>query len=168
MIVVMLVTTFLTALIIVIVWQQNIILACIFFLIFGSIESFYLSSVLFKVPQGGWVPLVLAGIVMSIMYIWHYGTTLQYKFDLQNKVSMKWLLALGSSLGIVRVPGIGLIYSELVTGVPAIFSHFVTNLPAFHQILVFVCVKLVPVPYVPPNERYLIGRVGPRNYRMYR
>ncbi|KAG0622849.1 hypothetical protein M758_3G128600 [Ceratodon purpureus] len=167
-IVVMLVTTFLTALVIVIVWQRSIMLAFIFFLIFGSIEAFYLSSALFKVPQGGWVPLVLAGIVMTIMYIWHYGTTLKYKFDIQNKVSMKWLLTLGPSLGIVRVPGIGLIYTELVTGVPAIFSHFVTNLPAFHQILVFVCMKSVPVPYVPPNERYLIGRVGPKDFRMYR
>lgn len=75
---------------------------------------------------------------------------------------------MGPSLGIVRVPGIGLIYSELATGVPAIFSHFVTNLPAFHKVLVFVCVKSVPVPYVSPQERFLIGRVCPRPYRMYR
>ncbi|RRT32926.1 hypothetical protein B296_00046453 [Ensete ventricosum] len=81
---------------------------------------------------------------------------------------MKWILTLGPSLGIVRVPGIGLIYTELATGVPSIFSHFVTNLPAFHQVLVFVCVKSVPVPFVPPDEQYLIGRIGPRTYRMYR
>jgi len=68
----------------------------------------------------------------------------------------------------VRVPGIGLIYTELVTGVPAIFSHFVTNLPAFHQVLVFVCIKSVPVPFVPAEERYLIGRIGPKVYHMYR
>ncbi|KAF2322991.1 hypothetical protein GH714_032668 [Hevea brasiliensis] len=54
------------------------------------------------------------------------------------------------------------------TGVPAIFSHFVTNLPAFHKVLVFVCVKSVPVPFVSPEERFLIGRVCPRPYRMYR
>lgn len=77
-------------------------------------------------------------------------------------------LGLGPSLGIVRVPGVGLIYSELATGVPAIFSHFVTNLPAFHSVLVFVCVKSVPVPYVSPEERFLIGRICPRPYRMYR
>jgi KUP system potassium uptake protein len=81
---------------------------------------------------------------------------------------MKWLLTLGPSLGIVRVPGVGLIYTELVTGIPAIFSHFVTNLPAFHKVLVFVCIKSVSVPYIPQHERYLIGRVGPKEYRMYR
>lgn len=164
----MFVTTCLMTLIIIFVWQKNTFLAFLFLAFFGSIEGGYLSSSIMKVPQGGWAPLVLSSIFMAIMYVWHYGTRRKYLFDMQNKVSMKWILTLGPSLGIVRVPGIGLIYTELVTGVPAIFSHFVTNLPAFHQVLVFVCVKSVPLPYVPPDERYLIGRIGPRAYRMYR
>ncbi|KAL0452869.1 UNVERIFIED_CONTAM: Potassium transporter 4 [Sesamum latifolium] len=105
----------------------------------------------------------LMALVMVI--VWQRRNT---TFDLHNKVPLKWILGLGPSLGIVRVPGIGLIYSELATGVPAIFSHFVTNLPAFHKVLVFVCVKSVPVPYVSPEERFLIGRICPRPYRMYR
>lgn len=165
---VMLVTTFLMALIIIFVWQKNILFALLFLLFFGSIEAVYLSSSLMKVHQGGWVPLVLGFIFMSVMFIWHYGSRKKYLFDLQNKVSMRSILSLGPNLGIVRVPGIGLIYTELVTGVPAIFTHFVTNLPAFHEVLVFLCVKSVPVPYVPPDERYLVGRIGPRAYRMYR
>ncbi|KAJ6729128.1 OSMOTIC STRESS POTASSIUM TRANSPORTER [Salix viminalis] len=165
---VMLVTTFLMALVIIFVWQKSVILGVLFLLFFGFVEGVYLSAALMKVPQGGWAPLVLSAIFMFIMYIWHYGTRKKYSFDLHNKVSLKWLLGLGPSLGIVRVPGIGLIYSELATGVPAIFSHFVTNLPAFHKVLVFVCVKSVPVPYVSPEERFLIGRVCPRPYRMYR
>ncbi|GAB4834492.1 hypothetical protein Ancab_032749 [Ancistrocladus abbreviatus] len=92
----------------------------------------------------------------------------KYLMDAQNKVSMKWILALGPSLGIVRVPGIGLIYTELVSGVPAIFTHFVTNLPAIHQVVVFVCIKTVSVPHVSDRERYLVGRIGPKAYRMYR
>lgn len=165
---VMLVTTFLMSFIVIFVWQKNIIFALLFLLFFGSIETVYLSSSLMKVHQGGWVPLVLAFIFMSVMFVWHYGTKKKYQFDLQNKVSMRSILSLGPNLGIVRVPGIGLIYTELVTGVPAIFTHFVTNLPAFHEVLVFLCVKSVPVPYVQPDERYLVGRIGPKAYRMYR
>ncbi|KAK9089972.1 hypothetical protein Sjap_023149 [Stephania japonica] len=165
---VMFITTWLMALVIVFVWQKSILLALVFLLFFWSIEGAYISASLTKFPQGGWVPIVLSVVVMLIMYVWHYGFCNKYNFDMQNKVSLRWLLDLGASLGIVRVPGIGLIYSELATGVPAIFSHFVTNLPAFHQVLVFVCVKSVPVPYVLQEERFLIGRVGPRSYRMYR
>ncbi|XP_073046130.1 potassium transporter 4-like [Primulina eburnea] len=165
---VMFITTFLMALVMVFVWQRSIILATVFLLCFWIMEAFYLSAAYIKVPQGGWVSLVLSFIFMSIMFVWHYGTRRKYSFDLHNKVPMKWILGLGPSLGIVRVPGMGLIYSELATGVPSIFSHFVTNLPAFHNVLVFVCVKYVPVPYVSPEERFLIGRICPRPYRMYR
>ncbi|XP_027348864.1 potassium transporter 4 isoform X1 [Abrus precatorius] len=165
---VMFVTTFLMTLVTVFVWQKSVLIAIVFLLFFWMIEGVYLSAAFIKVPQGGWVPLVLSFIFMMVMYVWHYGTRRKYSYDLHNKVSLKWLLGLGPSLGIVRVPGIGLIYTELATGIPAIFSHFVTNLPAFHKVLVFVCVKSVPVPYVSSEERFLIGRVCPRPYRMYR
>ncbi|XP_028761158.1 potassium transporter 7 isoform X3 [Neltuma alba] len=165
---VMFVTTFLMALVIIFVWEKSIFVAMAFLLFFWAIEGLYLSAVLVKVPQGGWVPLVLAFFFMTVMCIWHYGTHKKFSFETQNRASLKWLLGLGPSLGIVRVPGIGLIYSGLVTGIPTIFSHFVTNLPAFHKILVFVCIKSVPVPYVSTAERFLVGRVCPRPYRMYR
>ncbi|MCO5552631.1 hypothetical protein L7F22_006146 [Adiantum nelumboides] len=165
---VMLVTTCLMFLVMVIVWQKSVLIALAFLLFFGAIECLYFSASLTKVREGGWVPLAFSIIFMAIMYIWHYGFRKKYEFDLQNKVSMKWLLTLGPSLGIVRVPGLGLIYTDLVTGVPPIFSHFVTNLPAFHKVLVFVCIKYVPVPYVTLEERCLIGRIGPKEYRMFR
>ncbi|XP_047318739.1 potassium transporter 6 [Impatiens glandulifera] len=165
---VMLVTTCLMSLVIVICWQKSVAFAILFVLFFGAIEALYFSASMIKFLEGAWVPLVLAFTFMAIMYVWHYGTLRKYEFDLQNKVSVDWLLGLGPGLGIVRVRGIGLIHTELVSGIPAIFSHFVTNLPAFHQVLVFLCIKSVPIPHVNHDERYLVGRIGPREHRIYR
>ncbi|XP_073060336.1 potassium transporter 8-like isoform X2 [Primulina eburnea] len=165
---VMLVTTCLTSLVIILCWNRSAILAIIFIFFFGFIEALYFLASLIKFFEGAWVPVALSSIFLIIMYTWHYGTLKKYEFDLQNKVSINWLLSLGSKLGIVRVRGIGLIHTELVSGIPAIFSHFVTNLPAFHEVLVLFCIKYVPVPHVRPEERYLVGRVGPKEYRVYR
>ncbi|KAI3452758.1 hypothetical protein Pfo_009421 [Paulownia fortunei] len=165
---VMLVTTCLMSLVIVICWHQSVLLAIFFVLFFGTIEALYFSASLIKFLEGAWVPIALSFVFMIVMCVWHYGTLKTYEFDVQNKVSVDWLLGLGPSLGIVRVRGIGLIHTELVSGIPAIFSHFVTNLPAFHQVLVFLCVKSVPVPHVEHEERFLVGHIGPRDYRMYR
>lgn len=162
------VTTWLTALVINFVWCQSLVLALLFVVFFGSIEIIFLSSSCVKIPKGGWVPLTLSVIFMLMMYVWHYGARKKYLYDSHNKVSMKWILTLGPSLGIIRVPGIGLIFTELVSGIPASFTHFLTNLPAFYQVVVFVCEKTVPVPYVPQKERYLIGCIGPKSFRMYR
>lgn len=156
------------SLVIVLCWRRNVILALCFIFFFGSIEVLFFSASLIKFLDGAWVPVALSFIFLMIMYIWHYGTLKKYEFDVQNKVSIQWLLSLGANLGIVRVRGIGLIHTELVSGVPAIFSHFVTNLPAFHQVVVFLCIKSVPVPHVRPEERFLVGRVGPKEYRFYR
>ncbi|XP_006446459.2 LOW QUALITY PROTEIN: potassium transporter 8 [Citrus clementina] len=165
---VMLVTTCLMSLVIVLCWHQSIFFAICFIIFFGSVEALYFSASLIKFLEGAWVPIALSFIFLVAMYVWHYGTLKKYEFDVQNKVSINWILSLGPNLGIVRVRGIGLIHTELVSGIPAIFSHFVTNLPAFHQVVVFLCIKSVPVPHVRPDERFLVGRVGPKEYRLYR
>ncbi|CAL0317250.1 unnamed protein product [Lupinus luteus] len=165
---VMLVTTCLMSLVIVICWRKSVFLAICFLVFFGSIEALYFSAAIIKFLQGAWVPIALSLMFFVIMYVWHYGTLKKYKFDVENMVPVNWILGLGPDLGIVRVKGIGLIHTNLVSGIPAIFSHFVTNLPAFHQVLIFLCVKSVPVPHVKPEERFLVGRVGPKEYRMYR
>jgi len=38
----------------------------------------------------------------------------------------------------------------------------------FRQVLVFLCIKSVSVPHVQPEERFLVGRVGLKQYRLYR
>jgi KUP system potassium uptake protein len=156
------------SLVIVLCWHRSVLLAICFVFFFGTIEALYFSAALIKFLEGAWVPVALSFFFLIIMHVWHYGTLKKYEFDVQNKVSVDWLLSLGPSLGIVRVHGIGLIHTELVSGIPAIFSHFVTNLPAFHQVLVFLCIKYVQVPHVKPQERFLIGHIGPREYRIYR
>ncbi|XP_073061166.1 potassium transporter 10-like isoform X1 [Primulina eburnea] len=167
-VIVMLVTTLLMTLIMLLVWHCHWVLVLLFTFFSLVIECTYFSAVLFKINQGGWVPLVIAAAFLIIMYAWHYGTVKRYEFEMHSKVSMAWILGLGPSLGLVRVPGIGLVYTELASGVPHIFSHFVTNLPAIHSVVVFVCVKYLPVYMVPAEERFLVKRIGPKNFHMFR
>lgn len=167
-VIVMLATTFLMILIMLLVWRCHWILVLIFTTLSLVVELTYFSAVLFKIDQGGWVPLVIAAAFLLVMVVWHYGTVKRYEFEMHSKVSMAWILGLGPSLGLVRVPGIGLVYTELASGVPSIFSHFITNLPAIHSVVVFVCVKYLPVYTVPDDERFLVKRIGPKNFHMFR
>ncbi|KAL1562526.1 peroxysomal 3-ketoacyl-CoA thiolase A (THIL) [Salvia divinorum] len=167
-VIVMLVTTLLMILIMLLVWHCHWILVLLFTFLSLVVECTYFSAVLLKVNQGGWVPLVIASAFLVIMCVWHYGTVKRYEFEMHSKVSMAWILGLGPSLGLVRVPGIGLVYTELASGVPHIFSHFITNLPAIHSVVVFVCVKYLPVYTVPEEERFLVRRIGPKNFHIFR
>ncbi|RLN03901.1 Potassium transporter 11 [Panicum miliaceum] len=167
-VIVMLVTTFLMVPVMLLVWKSHWILVVIFLVLSLTVELPYFTACINKVDQGGWVPLVIAITFFIIMYVWHFCTVKRYEFEMHSKVSMAWILGLGPSLGLVRVPGIGFVYTELASGVPHIFSHFITNLPAIHSVVVFVCVKYLPVYTVPVEERFIMKRIGPKNYHMFR
>jgi K+ transporter len=165
---VMMMTTVLVTIIMLLIWQVNIVIVLCFLTLFLGLELFFFSSVLGSAADGSWVLLVFAAVLYLVMYIWNYGSKLKYETEVKQKLSMDLLVQLGCNLGTVRAPGIGLLYNELVRGVPAIFGHFLTTLPAMHSMIIFVCIKWVPVPVVPQNERFLFRRVCPKNYHMFR
>ncbi|XP_058086095.1 potassium transporter 7 isoform X2 [Magnolia sinica] len=165
---VMMATTILVTIVMLLIWQINIIVVLSFLVFFLGMELVFFSSVLWSVGDGSWIILVFAAIVFMIMYIWNYGSKLKYETEVKQKLSMDLLLELGCNLGTIRAPGIGLVYNELVKGIPAIFGHFLTTLPAIHSMIIFVCIKYVPVPVVPQNERFLFRRVCPKNYHIFR
>ncbi|RZS17770.1 hypothetical protein BHM03_00049961 [Ensete ventricosum] len=121
---------------------------------FTENQQVFFSSIpiLGSVVDGSWVMLVFAAVLFMIMYIWNYGSKLKYETEVKQKLSMDLMMELGSNLGTIRAPGIGLVYNELVKGIPAIFGHFLTTLPAIHSMIIFVCIKYVPVPVVPQTE----------------
>ncbi|KAK3031490.1 hypothetical protein RJ639_036004 [Escallonia herrerae] len=165
---VMMMTTILVTLVMLLIWQINIIIVLSFVIIFLGMELTFFSSVLWSVDDGSWIILVFAIVMFLIMYIWNYGSKLKYETEVQKKMSMELMRQLGCNLGTVRAPGIGLLYNELVKGVPAIFGHFLTTLPAVHSMIIFVCIKYVPVPVVPQSERFLFRRVCPKSYHIFR
>lgn len=164
----MFVTTGFIALVMVMIWQTPLLLVLTFLVVIGGVELLYLSAALLKVHGGGWVPLVLTICLLIVMYIWHYGTRVTYQSEVEQRISMEYMLELGADLGTVRVGGVGLLYNDLAQGVPAIFGYFIKSLPATHSTVVFVCVKYVHVPRVPESQRFVFRRVCPRDYHLFR
>lgn len=165
---VMMVSTALVTLVMLLIWQTNLVFVLCFFIFFGAMEFVYLTAVMSKLLEGGWLPLAFSSLFLCIMYTWNYGSVLKYQSEMRGKISLDFILDLGSTLGTVRVPGIGLVYNELVQGIPSIFGQLLVTLPAMHSTIVFVCIKYVPVPYVPLEERFLFRRVGHKDYHMFR
>ncbi|KAJ6393266.1 hypothetical protein OIU77_022691 [Salix suchowensis] len=165
---VMVITTGMVTLIMLVIWKARIWWIALFFFGFGAIEAVYLSSVLYKFKQGGYLPLAFSLFLMMTMGIWHYVQRERYIYELQNKVSSEYVRDLAARTDINRLPGIGLLYSELVQGIPPIFPHFISNIPSTHSVLVFVSIKSIPISKVAHEERFLFRHVEPREYRMFR
>jgi KUP system potassium uptake protein len=163
---VMFLTTFLIGLVMLMVWETPLYKIIPFLLLYGLIEGVYLTSVLYKFPQGGWVPFAISFLFGVIMLSWNYGQNKKVEFELESKLSPQGLATLLTNSNIQRVPGICFFYTNLIHGIPPMVSHYVRNVRTLHQVIVFTTVRYVPVVTVLPSERFLVSRVGdPGVYR---
>ncbi|XP_055802588.1 potassium transporter 5-like [Solanum dulcamara] len=162
------ITTHMVTLVMLVIWKTRIWWITLFYGVYLTIESTYFSAQLTKFIQGGYLPMVFSVVLVIIMGTWHYVQNLRYQFELNNKVSSDYIRDLAKNPDIKRVPGIGLLYSELVQGIPPIFPHFVSNIPSVHSVIVLVSIKSIPISKVALQERFLFRQVEPREYKVFR
>ncbi|XP_037496310.1 potassium transporter 5 [Jatropha curcas] len=148
-------------LVMVMIWNTNIIIIIIYILTVGLIELLYLSSSLYKFADGGYLPLCLAFVLVSVMFIWNYGYRKKYIYELENNIGVEKLTDIVSNTRIHRMDGLGLFYTPLVQGISPIFPRYVSSVPALHSVLVFVSIKFLHISKVPAEERFLFQRVKP-------
>ena len=168
MVFVMTLTSLFLVLVMIMIWKTHILLVISYVVVIGSIELLYLSSVLYKFDQGGYLPLAFALVLMTIMYIWNDVYRRKYYYDLDHKISPEVVKELVVSTNFSRIPGLAIFYSELVHGIPPIFKHYMENVPALHSVLVFVSIKSLPISKVPVEERFLFRRVEPNDIYVFR
>ncbi|XP_043694127.1 potassium transporter 5-like [Telopea speciosissima] len=154
-------------LVMIMIWKTNFALIILYVATIALVELIYLSSVLYKFDQGGYLPLAFAAFLMSVMFVWNYVYRKKYTFELENKVSVERLKEIASNQQIQRVPGVALFYSDLVQGISPIFTHYSLNVGALHTVLVFISIKSLPISKVPDEERFLFRRVDPHRLRIF-
>jgi len=152
-------TSALLVLIMIMIWKTHILLVISYVLIISSIELVYLSSVLYKFKEGGYLPLAFAAVLMSIMYAWNDVYRRKYYYELDHKISPEKIIEVACGRNLLRIPGLALFYSELVQGIPPIFKHYVENVPALHSVVVFVTIKSLPIGKVPIEERFFFRQI---------
>ena len=170
MVFVMVLTSSFLVLIMILIWKTHLPIIIFYVLIIGLFELLYLSSVLYKFNQGGYLPLAFAGFLMSIMYTWNDVHRRKYYYELEHKISPQKLKDDIDSLTktLNRVPGLGLFYSKLVHGIPPIFKHYLSNIPTLQRVLIFVSFKSLPISKVLMEERFLFRRVEPDELNVFR
>ncbi|WCJ23456.1 Potassium transporter family protein [Euphorbia peplus] len=153
------ITSIYLVLIMIMIWDTSFILVILYVLTIGVFELSFLSSTIYKFTDGGYLPLLFAFILVSIMSIWNYGYRKKCTYELDNKVSEQQLTNIISNENIHRVKGLALFYTPLVHGVTPIFAHYISSIPSLHSIVVFLTIKSLPINKVDFEERFSFHRV---------
>jgi KUP system potassium uptake protein len=163
-----LITTHLMTVVMLLIWKEHLVFILLFYVVFGFTEMVYLSSILSKFIDGGYLPFCFALVLMSLMATWHYVHVKRYWYELDHVVPTNEMTTLMEKNDVRRIPGLGLLYTELIQGIPPVFPRLINKIPSVHSIFVFMSIKHLPIPHVILEERFLFRQVGSREQRMFR
>jgi KUP system potassium uptake protein len=125
--------------------------------------AFFVSTAL-KIPQGGYVPLVLGIVLFALMLTWKQGRELLFARFRQDSLPLKSFIARLPQSRTLRVPGIAVFMTGQADFVPAALLHNLKHNKVLHERVLFVTVINEDVPRT--EQRREVTELGPNIHRV--
>jgi KUP system potassium uptake protein len=120
---------------------------------FLFIDLAFLGANLVKIPDGGWLPLVVGAGVFGLMTTWRTGRVLVGKRLRQGELPLATFIKSLGKQKVTRVPGTAVfMYSRPGSTPPALLANLFHN-RILHTNVVILSVRTMDVPRVTPADR---------------
>ncbi len=129
-------------------------------------DAVFFAANLLKVPEGGYVPLVLGFALLGLMTSWKRGRDLLLARWRMDSLPLASFLARLPQSRTVRVPGMAVFLTGNPDYVPAALLHNLKHNKVLHEKVLFVTVTNVDVPEVPVEERSTVEDLAPGIHRV--
>ena len=130
------------------------------FLLFALVDAVFLCANLLKFIEGGWFPILLAGLVFAVMGTWWRGRRLLAEQRTRDAMSLPAFVEALNPERPVRVPGTAIFMTRDLTQVPVALLHALKHYKALHERVIMMQVETEDVPHVPDERRLVISEVG--------
>jgi len=128
--------------------------------VFGGIELTFLAANLTKIVHGGWLPLVIAAVVVTVMTTWQRGRRIVTARRVDVEGPLPEFIDKLNAERIVRVPGTAVFPHPTKQTTPLALRANVEFNHVVHERVVIVSVVSETVPHVPLGERLTIDQLG--------
>ena len=146
-------------------WHWKPIYAVPLLALFFLVDGAYLAANLTKVPDGGWVPLLIGLVIFTLLTTWAKGRALM--IDRLREAAMPIKIFIQSAANsAARVPGTAVFMTSASDGVPHALLHNLKHNKVIHDRVVLLTVKIADVPFVPDSERVKQDDLGQGFHRM--
>lgn len=156
----MLTTTILTFFVIRYRWKLNLLLCWAATGVFLFVDAAFFASNTLKIAHGGWFPLLLGALMLTVLLTWHRGRALIAE-NLQRH-----FLPLGEFLQSlfvsppVRVAGTAVFFRAQGDGVPHAMLHNLLHNKVLHERIIFLTVINHDIPAIAEQDRIRIAPLG--------
>lgn len=141
-------------------WRALPILA-----IFFIVDIAYFGANLIKVPDGGWVPLVIGLVIFTMLTTWSRGRALM-QARLNDGAMPIPIFVKSAANSATRVPGTAVFLTSASDGVPHALLHNLKHNKVLHERVILLTVKIADVPYVPEAKLVDQQELGSGFYRL--
>ena len=155
----MMITTVLAALI-ARQWGYNLIAVIAVNGAFFVIDIVFFAANSVKLFDGGWFPLVLAGLVAFIMLTWRRGQHVVEEMRAGLRHPENELREKIADPKLIRLPGTSAFLTAATTGMPLPMAHFLRHNHALHERVLLVTVQSTERPQVADNDRAEVSELG--------
>ncbi len=144
-------------------WKLPVALAVFGFLAIPDM-AFFIANAL-KVPDGGWLPLLVAASVFFAITTWRRGRELVVEEQSQTALPLKTFLARMDHPPL-RVAGTAVFLTSNASSTPLAFLHNLKHNKILHERVIVLQIDTVDVPRVSEANRVEIERLGKGFYSM--
>lgn len=131
------------------------VLLCIFLII----DVLLFSANAIKIEEGGWLPLLIALGLFTLMMTWRKGRERLDRIDIDEAQQLKPFLNMLLHDTVPRVPGTAVFMHSNPQRVPSALLHNLKHNKVLHEQLVFLSVKSADVPFISQEDRFVISEV---------
>ncbi|MDX2226915.1 MAG: KUP/HAK/KT family potassium transporter, partial [Verrucomicrobiae bacterium] len=139
------------------------LLLCGFFMLVDL--AFFFSNI-HKIQEGGWFPLLIGAILLSIMYVWKAGRNYIAQKLYANELEMNVVVQDIRDSNVYRVPGTAIFMAGRPTGVPVVLLHHLKSNLCIHKSVILISIVTQPVPKLDMEEEIEIMDLGEGFYRV--
>lgn len=161
----MLCDTILVAVFIYSAWKWSLPKVLLLIIPFFVLESVLVGATSLKILSGGWVPLLIGAIAVTILMTWKRGRELTFAKLEHDTLSLDlFVKSIGNSVH--WVPGDAVFMTGTPNVVPHAMLHNIKHNKVLHQRNILVTVVIEDVPYVEPEERITTETLAEHFFRI--
>lgn len=127
---------------------------------FGVVELTFLAANLSKIAHGGWLPLLIAAVVLTAMTTWRRGRDIVTKNRQANEGSLSEFVDEVRERDLQRVPGTAVFPHPGKDTTPLALRANTDHNHVLHEAVIIVSASAANVPHVPAEERLTVDELG--------
>jgi KUP system potassium uptake protein len=128
--------------------------------VFLTIDLAFFGANALKISQGGWLPLVIGGLLFTVMTTWKTGRQLVAARLTARAIPIQEFLSTMETARPARVPGTAVFMTAQPQGTPPALAHNLRYNKVLHEHVITLMVTTQPVPHVPADERVVVRPLG--------